>query len=66
MRSAHRQFVVLGAALLAALAMTNARTLDALHLAAAQRLGGSAVGFVTFDVRQGQAARALGMTVLPG
>jgi predicted nucleic acid-binding protein len=45
---------------------TGARTLDALHLAAAQRAGGSAVGFVTFDVRQAQAARILGMTVLPG
>jgi predicted nucleic acid-binding protein len=46
--------------------LTGVRTLDALHLAAAQRVGGSAVGFVTFDVRQAQAARALGMTVLPG
>jgi predicted nucleic acid-binding protein len=45
--------------------LTGVRTLDALHLAAAQRVGGgSAVGFVTFDVRQAQAARALGMTVL--
>jgi predicted nucleic acid-binding protein len=44
--------------------LTGARTLDALHLAAAQRIGGSAVGFVTFDVRQAQAARTLGMTVL--
>jgi predicted nucleic acid-binding protein len=46
--------------------LTGARTLDALHLAAAQRIGGSAVGFVTFDLRQAQAARTLGMTVLPG
>ncbi len=46
--------------------LTGARTLDALHLAAAQRLGGAAVPFVTFDVRQAQAARMLGMTVLPG
>jgi predicted nucleic acid-binding protein len=46
--------------------LTGARTLDALHLAAAQRAGGSAVGFVTFDLRQAQAARNLGMTVLPG
>ncbi len=45
--------------------LTGARTLDALHLAAAQRAGGSAVGFVTFDLRQAQAARTLGMTVLP-
>jgi len=46
--------------------LTGARTLDALHLAAAQRLGGAAVPFVTFDVRQAQAARTLGLTVLPG
>jgi predicted nucleic acid-binding protein len=46
--------------------LTSARTLDALHLAAAQRLGGSSIGFVTFDLRQAQAARTLGMTVLPG
>ena len=46
--------------------MTGARTLDALHLAAARRIGGSAVPFVTFDVRQAQAARTLGLVVLPG
>jgi predicted nucleic acid-binding protein len=40
------------------------RTLDALHLAAAQRISAPGVGFLTFDVRQAQAARALGMTVL--
>ena len=40
------------------------RTLDALHLAAAQRLGHSSVPFVTYDVRQAQAARAIGFTVL--
>jgi predicted nucleic acid-binding protein len=45
--------------------LTGARTLDALHLAAAQRLGGAAVPFVTFDVRQAHAARMLGLTVLP-
>ncbi len=45
--------------------LTGARTLDALHLAAAQRLGGAAVPFVTFDVRQARAARMLGLTVLP-
>jgi hypothetical protein len=44
--------------------VTGVRTLDALHLAAAQRAGGPAVPFVTFDVRQAQAARALGLTVL--
>lgn len=46
--------------------LTGARTLDALHLAAAQRVGGSTIAFVTFDLRQAQAARTLGMTVLPG
>jgi predicted nucleic acid-binding protein len=40
------------------------RTLDALHLAAAQRIGGPAVPFLTFDVRQAQAARGLGLTVV--
>jgi uncharacterized protein len=45
--------------------LTGARTRDALHLAAAQRLGGAAVPFVTFDVRQARAARILGLTVLP-
>lgn len=40
------------------------RTLDALHLAAAQRVGGPGMAFVTYDVRQAQAARAVGFTVL--
>ena len=40
------------------------RTLDALHLGAAQRAGGSALPFVTYDLRQAQAARALGFAVL--
>ena len=44
--------------------VTGVRTLDALHLAAAQRVGGTAVPFLTFDVRQAQAARALGLTVV--
>jgi uncharacterized protein len=44
--------------------VTGARTLDALHLAAAQRVGGAAVPFLTFDLRQAQAARSLGLTVL--
>lgn len=39
------------------------RTLDALHLAAARRLG-SGVTFLTFDIRQAQAARALGLVVV--
>jgi len=44
--------------------MTGVRTLDALHLAAAQRVGGGAVPLLTFDLRQAQAARSLGLTVL--
>jgi len=44
--------------------VTGVRTLDALHLSAAQRIGGAAVPFLTFDVRQAQAARTLGLTVL--
>ncbi len=40
------------------------RTLDALHLAAAVRAGGASLPFVTYDLRQAQAARALGLTVL--
>ena len=41
---------------------TSVRTLDALHLGAARRLG-SNLTFVTFDVRQAQAARSLGFAV---
>jgi predicted nucleic acid-binding protein len=43
---------------------TGARTLDALHLAAAQRVSGPGVGFLTFDLRQAQAARAIGLIVV--
>ncbi|MDP3983844.1 MAG: type II toxin-antitoxin system VapC family toxin [Acidimicrobiia bacterium] len=43
---------------------TGARTLDALHLGAAQRVGGQAITVLTFDVRQAQAARSLGFPVL--
>lgn len=43
---------------------TGVRTLDALHLAAAQRVASPGVGFLTFDLRQAQAARALGLTVV--
>lgn len=39
------------------------RTLDALHLSAAQRVGGLALPFVTFDAGQARAARALGFSV---
>ena len=43
---------------------TGVRSLDALHLAAAQRAGGPGLPFLTFDVRQAQAARSLGLTVV--
>ena len=43
---------------------TGARTLDALHLAAAQRVSEPGVSFLTFDLRQAQAARALGLAVV--
>lgn len=44
--------------------LTGLRTLDALHLAAAGRLGGGVLRFLTFDVRQAQAARQLHLEVL--
>ena len=40
------------------------RSLDAIHLASAQRLVVPGLPFVTFDLRQAQAARSLGFTVL--
>ncbi len=40
------------------------RTLDAIHLASARRLLIPSLPFVTFDLRQAQAARTLGFTVL--
>jgi predicted nucleic acid-binding protein len=43
---------------------TGVRTLDALHLAAAQRVSEAGLGFLTFDLRQAQAARTLGLTVV--
>ena len=43
---------------------TGVRTLDALHLAAAQRVSELGVGFLTFDLRQAQAARAFGLMVV--
>jgi uncharacterized protein len=39
------------------------RSLDAIHLASAQQLLISGLRFITFDIRQAQAARSLGMTV---
>jgi predicted nucleic acid-binding protein len=44
--------------------LTGARTLDALHLAAANRAGKGALTLLTFDIRQAQAARAVGLTVV--
>ena len=44
--------------------LTGARSLDAMHLAAARRLGLSATTFLTFDLRQSQAARQIGLTVI--
>jgi predicted nucleic acid-binding protein len=42
----------------------TARSLDALHLAAAERVGGRSLPIVTFDVRLGVAARSLGFSVI--
>lgn len=42
----------------------HVRTLDALHLAAAERAGAGALPFLTYDIRQAQAARSLGWIVL--
>jgi predicted nucleic acid-binding protein len=44
--------------------VTGLRTLDALHLAALRRAGGSALTLLTFDLRQAQAARQLGVSVV--
>jgi predicted nucleic acid-binding protein len=40
------------------------RSVDAIHLASAQRLQIPGITFLTFDLRQGQAARTLGFNVL--
>jgi predicted nucleic acid-binding protein len=40
------------------------RTLDALHLGAAVRLGTRVVSFLTYDIRQAQVARQLGFVVV--
>jgi predicted nucleic acid-binding protein len=40
------------------------RSLDAIHLASAQQLQIPGLPFLTFDLRQAQAARSLGMVVL--
>lgn len=43
---------------------TGARSLDALHLAVAERAGGRSIAIVTFDVRLAIAARSLGFGVI--
>ena len=43
---------------------TRARTVEALHLAAAHRAGAPALRVVTFDTRLAQAARSLNWTVV--
>lgn len=43
--------------------LTTARSLDALHLAAAQRAGAPVIRVVTYDVRLAQVARSLGWPV---
>ena len=45
-------------------AVTGARTLDALHLAAAERAVGRSGPLFTFDVRLAQIARSMGFAVL--
>lgn len=42
---------------------TGARSLDALHLACAERAGGRTLPILTFDLRLAEAARALGFAV---
>lgn len=43
---------------------TGARSLDALHLAALRRAGSSGITLLTADLRQAQAARTLGLSVV--
>jgi len=44
--------------------LTGLRTLDAMHLAAADRVGGNALTVITFDLRMAEAARVLGFPVI--
>jgi uncharacterized protein len=44
--------------------ISGLRTLDALHLAALRRTAGQGLPLLTFDLRQAQAARHLGISVL--
>jgi predicted nucleic acid-binding protein len=43
---------------------TGLRSLDALHLGAALRVGPDSASILTFDIRQAQAARQLGFVVI--
>jgi uncharacterized protein len=43
---------------------TGARSLDALHLAAAERAGGRSMPILTYDVRLAMVARSLGFGVI--
>lgn len=43
---------------------TRTKTLDALHLAAAERAGARSFPFLTYDLKLAVAARMLGLTVL--
>lgn len=47
----------------AALEPEDLRSLDAIHMAAALALGADLAGVVTYDVRQAEAARSLGLRV---
>ncbi len=47
----------------ASLAPPGLRTLDAIHLATALELGRELEAFVTYDTRQGEAARSIGLRV---
>jgi predicted nucleic acid-binding protein len=40
------------------------RTLDAIHVASALRVGGEIAGFITYDERQAAAAQSAGLTVI--
>jgi predicted nucleic acid-binding protein len=43
---------------------SSSRSLDALHMAAAERAGGRSMQVFTFDVRLAHAARSLGFTIV--
>lgn len=43
---------------------TGLRSLDSIHVASARRIPDAGITFITFDVRQAEVARSLGLTVL--